>query len=102
MKPLLSTSSLIALEWAAVGFWIFVLLFSLGLKHHSPRWLRRALWLPGSILKLLLIFVTVGLLAGCASSDPLPIAHGPLFPLNAGHWQPMPQDLNAPPKIAEN
>lgn len=50
-----------------------------------------------------LVFLVAALtLAGCASSDPLPVAHGPLFPLNAGHWQPSPQDLNAPPKIAEN
>ena len=102
MKPVFSTSAVVALDWAAVGFWIFVLLFSFGLKPYSPPWLRRALWLPGSLLKLILIFATVGILAGCASSDPLPDAHGPLFQLNAGHWQPSSQDLNAPPKIAEN
>jgi hypothetical protein len=50
-----------------------------------------------------LVFLVAALtLAGCASSDPLPVAHGPLFPLNAGHWQPSSQDLNAPPKIAAN
>jgi hypothetical protein len=50
-----------------------------------------------------LVFLVAALtLAGCASSDPLAVAHGPLFPLNAGHWQPSPQDLDAPPKIAVN
>ncbi|WP_373318357.1 type IV secretion system lipoprotein VirB7 [Acidocella aminolytica] len=29
------------------------------------------------------------------------MASGPLFALNAGHWQPTPRDLAAPPKVAD-
>jgi hypothetical protein len=48
-----------------------------------------------------LVFLVAALtLAGCASSDPLAVAHGPLFQLNAGHWQATPQDLATPPRIA--
>jgi len=52
------------------------------------------------ILKFCRALITVGLLAGCSGSDPLAVASGPLFPLNAGHWQPTPQDLAAAPVVA--
>jgi hypothetical protein len=55
--------------------------------------------IPGRFFKLCLLLVTLGLLAGCAGSDPLAVASGPLFPLNPGHWQPTPQDLAAPPPV---
>jgi lysylphosphatidylglycerol synthetase-like protein (DUF2156 family) len=102
MKQLLSTSAILVLEWASVVFWIFVLLFSFGLKLYRPRRLRKVLWVPGSLLKLILIFATVGILAGCSGADPLPVAHGPLFQLNTTNWQASPQDLSAPPKVANN
>ena len=38
-------------------------------------------------------------LAGCASPEALPTAHGPLFALNPTHWQPTAQDLEAPPPL---
>ena len=50
-------------------------------------------------LRLLLIIITFGLLGGCANTDPLAGASGPVFALNAGHWQPAPQDLAAPPAV---
>jgi hypothetical protein len=49
----------------------------------------------------LLILLTVGGLAGCSDPDALAVASGPLFPLNAGHWQPTPQDLAAPPVVVD-
>ena len=56
---------------------------------------------PGRLLRFLLIIMTFGLLAGCSNPDPLAVASGPLFALNAGHWQPTPRDLAAPPKVAD-
>jgi hypothetical protein len=53
------------------------------------------------LLRFLLIIITFGLLAGCSNPDPLAVASGPLFALNAGHWQPTPQDLAAPPKVVD-
>lgn len=55
--------------------------------------------IPGRFFKLCLLLVTLGLLSGCGNPDPLPVASGPLFPLNPGHWQPAPQDLAAPPSV---
>lgn len=57
--------------------------------------------IPDRFFKLCLLLVTLGLLAGCAGSDRLAVASGPLFPLNAGHWQAVPQDLAAPPAVAD-
>lgn len=90
-------------EWAAIVFWITAAVFEFRLKQRAPRFLAMLFWLPGKFVRLFLIIVTLGVfLSACAAQDPLAVAHGPLFPLNAGHWQPSPQDLNAPPKIAEN
>jgi hypothetical protein len=55
----------------------------------------------GRILKLILIMMTCGLIAGCANPDPLAVASGPVFALNSGHWQPAPQDLAAPPVVTD-
>ena len=63
--------------------------------------LPRILALPGRVFRLCLVLATLGLLAGCSSSDPLAQASGPLFSLNVGHWQPTPQDLVAPPKVTD-
>ncbi len=57
--------------------------------------------IPGRFFKLCLILVTLGLLVGCSDGDPLAQASGPLFPLNAGHWQPTPQQLVVPPNVTD-
>ena len=49
--------------------------------------------------RLLVLMCAVGLLAGCASSDPLAKAHGPLFALNPGQWTPTEAQLAAPPLV---
>jgi hypothetical protein len=46
-----------------------------------------------------LLFIALLGFAGCASTDPLAVASGPVFALNAGHWQPAPQDLVVPPAV---
>jgi hypothetical protein len=56
---------------------------------------------PVRVLRILLVTVTFGVLGGCANTDPLAVASGPVFALNAGHWQPAPQDLAAPPVVAK-
>ncbi|MDA8093266.1 MAG: hypothetical protein M0T84_05015 [Betaproteobacteria bacterium] len=38
-------------------------------------------------------------LAGCASTEALPIAQGPLFALNPTHWHATAKDLEAPPPV---
>ncbi len=48
-------------------------------------------------IRFILIPCTCGLLAGCSNPDPLAVASGPVFALNAGHWQPSPHDLERPP-----
>jgi hypothetical protein len=48
-----------------------------------------------------LLFIALLGFAGCANSDPLAVASGPVFALNAGHWQPAPQDLAAPPVVVK-
>lgn len=47
-----------------------------------------------------LLVLVAGLLAGCAGSEPLPQAHGPLFALNPGLWHPNPAELQDPPKVS--
>lgn len=90
-------------EWVAVIFWVLVIYVEFIGKSRVPRFFRILFWLPGKFLRILLIVVTLGfLLTACASSDPLPVAHGPLFQLNATNWQATPQDLSAPPKVANN
>ena len=83
-------------ESVSVIFWVWLLYRRFGT--HKP--LPRILKVPGKVFGFCLILLTLGLLAGCASSDPLAVASGPLFQLNAGHWQPAPQDLAAPPPVA--
>jgi hypothetical protein len=57
--------------------------------------------LPERSFRFFLILAAVGLLGGCSNSDPLAVASGPVFPLNAGHWQPARQDLAAPPPVVD-
>lgn len=78
-------------------FLLWVIYWRFGSKKPLPPILE----VPGRALKLVIILVTLGLLAGCAGSDSLAVASGPLFPLNAGHWQPTPQELAAPPLVAD-
>jgi hypothetical protein len=91
----------VTLEWAAIGFWIVTGYVEFVAKKKTPRLIRAVFWLPGRFLRLMLIVVTFGLLAGCSNPDPLAVASGPLFALNVGHWQPAPQDLAAPPTVVQ-
>ncbi|MDE8347757.1 MAG: type IV secretion system lipoprotein VirB7 [Acidocella sp.] len=79
---------------------LLFLLWAVYRKFVSKRPLPAILAVPGRLFRLLLIIITFGLLAGCSNPDPLAVASGPLFALNAGHWQPTPRDLVAPPSIA--
>ncbi|MDE8344221.1 MAG: type IV secretion system lipoprotein VirB7 [Acidocella sp.] len=79
---------------------LLILLWAVYRKFFSKKPLPAILAVPGRLFRLLLIIITFGLLAGCSNPDPLAVASGPVFALNAGHWQPTPQDLAAPPQIA--
>jgi hypothetical protein len=98
----ISRQYMIDLEWAAIVFWVAVLIVEFWLKDRAPRVLRVILWLPGKYLRLVLVIATLGLLVGCSNPDPLAIASGPLYQLNAGHWQLTSQDLSAPPPVTHN
>ncbi len=50
-------------------------------------------------LRKLSLLALLGLLAACSQNHELAVAHGPLFQLNAGHWQATMADL-APPREA--
>jgi len=79
---------------------LLFLLWAIYRRYGSKKPLPTILAAPIRVLQMVLLLVTLGLLAGCADSDPLAVASGPVFPLNAGHWQPAPQDLAAPPPVA--
>lgn len=49
--------------------------------------------------RLIILMCAAGLLAGCATSDPLATAHGPMFALNPGHWSPSAAQLARPPQV---
>ena len=78
---------MIDLEWAAIVFWVAVLIVEFWLKDRAPRVLKSYFGCPGKYLRLVLVIATLGLLVGCSNPDPLAIASGPLYQLNAGHWQ---------------
>ena len=84
-------------EGTSCAFWVWILYR----RFVSPKPLPSILGFAGKFMKLCLILITFGLLAGCSNPDPLAVASGPLFALNSGHWQPAPQDLATPPKIAD-
>ena len=84
-------------EGASCIFWAWILYRRLV----SSKPLPGILGFVGKFIKFCLVLITFGLLAGCSNPDPLAVASGPLFALNAGHWQPAPQDLAAPPKVAD-
>jgi hypothetical protein len=80
---------------------LLILLWAAYRKYVSKKPFPAILAVPGRLFRLLLIIITFGLLVGCSNPDPLAVASGPVFALNAGHWQPTPQDLATPPKIAD-
>ena len=83
----------VVLQFLFVLFWIWILF---KVKFHSkrrPNLIRG----PFRVFRLLLIIATFGVLGGCTNPDPLATASGPIFALNAGHWQPASQDLAGPP-----
>jgi len=84
-------------ESVSCAFWLWILYQSFV----SSKSLPGILGVSGKFIKLCLILITFGLLAGCSNPDPLAVASGPLFALNAGHWQPTPQDLSAPAVVAD-
>jgi len=73
-------------------FWVWVLYR----RFFSYKSLPAIIAIPIRLIRIILIVVTFGLLAGCANPDPLAVASGPVFALNAGEWQPAPQQLAAP------
>jgi hypothetical protein len=95
------TDDRILVQYFAEGitaiFWLWLVYRRIGARKPAPR----VLAIPAKVFRFCLILLTLGLLAGCASSDPLAVASGPVFPLNAGHWQPTPQDLAVPPSVAD-
>jgi len=97
MKP----SILGALDVATYILFALLLVWSLHRKFVSSKPLPAIIAVPIRALRVLLIIVTFGALGGCANTDPLAVASGPVFALNAGHWQPAPQDLAAPPVVAK-
>jgi Outer membrane lipoprotein virB7 len=84
-------------EGVTAIFWLWLVYRRIGARKPMPR----VLATPAKVFRFCLILLTLGLLAGCAGSDPLAVASGPVFPLNAGHWHPTPQDLATPPSVTD-
>jgi hypothetical protein len=82
-------------EWASALFWGWVFYRGVLSKKQKPALIVGL----GRFLKLILVLMTFGLLAGCSNPDPLAVASGPVFALNASVWQPAPQQLAAPPAV---
>jgi hypothetical protein len=76
-------------------FWVWVLYR----RFFSPKPLPAVIAIPMRVIRIILVVVTFGLLAGCSNPDPLAVASGPVFALNSGAWQPAPQQLAAPPLV---
>lgn len=68
-------------------------------KFFSPKPLPAVIAVPIRVVRIILVVVTFGLLAGCSNPDPLAVANGPVFALNTNAWQPAPQQLAAPPLV---
>jgi hypothetical protein len=79
---------------------IALLFIVIALRHHQRHGTvqvsRKLVRVGGTLL-----FIALLGFAGCTNPDPLAVASGPIFALNAGHWQPAPQDLAGPPVIAK-
>lgn len=84
-------------EWASALFWGWVLYR--GVLSSKPK--PAVIVGLGRFVRFVLMLLTFGLLAGCSNEDPLAVASGPVFALNAGHWQPAPQDLADPPDVVQ-
>ena len=80
---------------------LLILVWALYGKFVSHKPLPSIIALPVPLIRMLLVIITCGLLAGCSNPDPLAVASGPVFALNAGNWQPTPQDLAAPPPVVD-
>ncbi len=80
---------------------LLILIWALYRKFISKKPMPAIIAVPIRVIRLLLVILTCGLLAGCANPDPLAVASGPVFALNTGHWQPTPQDLAAPPVVVD-
>jgi hypothetical protein len=84
-------------EAVAILVWVWIAYRRFVSSKRMPRFLA----MPARLLKFCVIILTLGLLAGCSNSDPLAVASGPVFPLNAGHWQPTAADLASPPAVVD-
>ena len=84
-------------ESVSGAFWLWLLYR----KFVSSKPMPAIIAAPERVLKMILVIITCGLLAGCSNPDPLAVASGPVFALNAGHWQPTAQDLAAPPPVVD-
>lgn len=90
-------------ESVCVVFWILVTIFEFSFKRSAPRLLRIIFWLPGRMIRLFVLILGIGfLLSGCANSDPLAVASGPLYQLNTRQWHATSQELSAPPSVVHN
>jgi len=97
MKPSIAE----ALDMATYIPFASLLCWGLYRKFVSSKPVPAIIAVPIRALRILLIIVTFGVLGGCANMDPLAVASGPEFALNAGHWQPAAQDLATPPVVAK-
>lgn len=80
---------------------LLVLSWAIYRKFFSKKPVPSVITVPVRVIRMVLIVLTFGLLAGCSNSDSLAVANGPVFALNAGHWQPTQQDLAAPPAVTD-
>jgi len=80
---------------------LLVLCWAIYRKFYSKKPVPAVIAVPIRVIRVILIILTFGLLAGCSNPDPLAVASGPVFALNAGHWQPTQQDLAAPPAVTD-
>lgn len=79
-----------------IPFFVF-LIWGFYRKYISPKPVPAIIVFSIRGLRILLVILTFGALGGCSNPDPLAVASGPVFALNAGHWQPAPHDLAGPP-----
>jgi hypothetical protein len=89
-------------EWIAIAVLAITIYVEFSDKRKIPRLMRAAFFIPGKVIRINLFIITLGVLVGCANSDPLPVAKGPLFQLNAGVWHASSPDLSDPPHVAED
>ena len=80
----------------------FVLAWLTYRRFYQGRTMPRILAIPFAGLRVLALIGLATMLAGCATSDPLAVASGPVFQLNPGLWQPSKEALAAPPVVVAN